>query len=226
VDSPRLSQIDTRWSLLARAAVPADPAARDARAELLPQYLPAVHRYLSAAARDPTAADDLCQEFALRFVRGDFRHVRPDKGRFRDYLKTALSHLVERHRRPAGRPPPGHTADPAADPDRAFLDQWRRDVLARAWAELEAAGGDRPTLFDVLRRKADDPARTSAEVAESLATEFGRPVTAANVRQMLHRARGRFADALRRAAAAGIGTADPGEVEAELGDLGLLAYCR
>lgn len=237
MDPNRLSQLQTQWSLLVQAHRTDDPAAaRDAQAELLPRYCAAVYRYVRGAVADPAAADDLCQEFALRFVRGDFRHARPDRGRFRDYLKTALFHLVaETRRRQAGDRwvPFDSRVDlpPAADgdgPGGEFREAWRRELLNRTWAELERAcgGGAPPTLYDVLRRKADAPAEPSAALAVQLATAFGRPLTADNVRQMVHRARGRFAELLRREVGASLPSDDPAEVDAELADLGLLVYCR
>jgi DNA-directed RNA polymerase specialized sigma24 family protein len=53
--------------------------------------------------RDPEVADDLAQEFALRFLRGDFQRADPERGRCRDYLKRALINLVHDYlSQPAG----------------------------------------------------------------------------------------------------------------------------
>src|SRR5262249_30176500 len=83
----RLSQMATRWTLLVQAHRDA-PEARAAQAELLPRYCSAVFRYLRSMVGDADA-EELCQEFALRFVRGDFRHAAPERRRFRDSVKTA-----------------------------------------------------------------------------------------------------------------------------------------
>src|SRR5262249_13327225 len=81
-----ISQIATVWPLIEQAHGD-DPeetgAAQDA---LLRRYRPAVYRYLLACLGRCDAAEDLWQEFALRFVRGDFRNANPEKGRFRDLL--------------------------------------------------------------------------------------------------------------------------------------------
>src|SRR5581483_5349203 len=99
-EDDRLSQIATRWSLLLEARGGGD-ASRAARGELLLRYHAPVYRYLRGLVRDEAAAEELCQEFALRFLRGDFRHADPARGRFRDYLRVALRHLAaERARRP------------------------------------------------------------------------------------------------------------------------------
>src|SRR2546425_10476465 len=100
----RLSHIATRWSILLQAHQETD-AATQARQQLLERYCGAVYRYLLAAVRDHHAAEDLTQEFALRFVRGQFRLANPERGRFRDYIKTALFHLVDDYRARKGRLP-------------------------------------------------------------------------------------------------------------------------
>ena len=55
--------------------------------------------YLGRALGDPEAADEVFQEFALRLLRGDLRRADPERGRFRDLVKTAVFHLIVDHRR-------------------------------------------------------------------------------------------------------------------------------
>src|SRR5690349_3630296 len=132
----RLSQTPTAWTLLFQAHGPLPDAAAAARRELLGHYRRPVFRYLCGAVRDPDAAEDLYQEFALRFVRGDFRRAHPDHGRFRDFLRTSLSRLVTDHHRLARRRPAPLEADPPAadDADADFVREWRAELLDRAWA--------------------------------------------------------------------------------------------
>src|SRR5438046_847981 len=92
-DELRLSRIDTQWTVLYQAKDP-EEAARAAQARMLERYGGAVRRYLLAATRDEDAADELGQEFAVRFLRGGLRGANPDRGRFRDYVKGVLIHLV------------------------------------------------------------------------------------------------------------------------------------
>src|SRR5437867_7353546 len=95
----RLSRISTIWTVLRQAhAGPAD-AATAAQHILLQRYGGAVHRYLLATLRDAHAADDLTQEFGLSLVRGAFHRADPQRGRFRDYVKIALAHLVADYRK-------------------------------------------------------------------------------------------------------------------------------
>src|SRR5688500_14765658 len=86
----RLSRITTLWSVVGQAHGGATAGtASAARRVLMERYRGAAYRYLLGAVRSPDAADELFQEFALRFVRGDFRRADPDRGRFRDYVKAA-----------------------------------------------------------------------------------------------------------------------------------------
>src|SRR5262245_53157966 len=104
VANRRLSEISTCWAAVCQAHADAGVNTEAARRELLDRYGGAVSRYLRGALRDAAAAEDLYQEFALRFLRGDFRRADPKCGRFRDFVKTALARLVSRHdsRRRAG----------------------------------------------------------------------------------------------------------------------------
>src|ERR1041385_8717939 len=94
-----LSHISTNWDLLAQAHGGFGAAPTTAQHALLMRYGDAVYRYLLKAVRDPQAADDLSQEFALRWLRGAFKNADPTRGRFRGYLSTALHHLVMDHHR-------------------------------------------------------------------------------------------------------------------------------
>src|SRR6516225_8801909 len=113
--SPHLGQISTPWTLL-RLAHADSEASGDAKRLLVQRYGGAVYRYLLGALRDEQAALELFQEFALRFLRGDFHRADAEAGRFRDYLRGALIHLVtdyHRQRRAQPRPLPGDIAERA-----------------------------------------------------------------------------------------------------------------
>ena len=234
-DDARLSQMSTSWSVMFQAHGDGAEDAKAARRDLLGRYSRPVYRYLTAALRDPDAADEVYQEFALRLVRGDFRRARPDRGKFRDFLKTALYHLVVDHRRKAARaagplPPDGPAVEPeAAEPesDVAFLAEWRGRLLARAWDGLAAAEREtgRP-LHAVLRARTDHPDRSAAELAETLSAGLGRPVDAGWVRKWVHHAREAFAELLVAEVWATLDPPGPELLADELAELGLLDYCR
>lgn len=234
-DPSRLSQLATNWTLLARAHAGGDPGHR-AMAELLPRYCSAVYRYLLALVGDEAAAEELGQEFAYRFVRGEFRHADPGKGRFRDYVKVSVLHLVSEHRRRArrdGRFVPfdsrvrSATAADDPDPDDLFRHEWAATLLDRGWNALRRHAEETgQLLYDALKLRADDPDRRSAAIAEALAAKTGRSFSPPAVRQLLHRAREKYAELLWREVAESIRATDPEVVKAELAELGLLTYCE
>src|SRR5262245_37380466 len=92
---PVLGNISTLWALVEQAHGEGEGAA-SARSELLRRYGPAVLRYLRAAVGTPDA-DELFQDFSLRFLEGRLRRADPARGRFRDFVKGVLSHLIADH---------------------------------------------------------------------------------------------------------------------------------
>ena len=138
---PHLSEMSTQWAIVIQAHSGVPDEAQRAITQLMLRYSGAVHRYLLKALKDPDAADELNQEFAVRFLRGDFRHSDPTRGRFRDYVKRAVQNLIKDHyrrRRPtvsidANTPEPAAADVGMADFDEQFIESWRRDLLERAW---------------------------------------------------------------------------------------------
>src|SRR5262245_9673578 len=100
-----LDRITTHWTLLAGAHSGGEEAAATARRELLRRYGGAAYRYLLGALRDRDAAEELSQEFALRFIRGDFRRADPARGHFRHFVKAALCNLIIDYRKRQRRRP-------------------------------------------------------------------------------------------------------------------------
>jgi RNA polymerase sigma-70 factor (ECF subfamily) len=231
----RLSLIPTLWSLVCRAHRGPGDAARSARRQLLQRYGGSVQRYLRKVVREPGGADEVFQEFALRLLHGDLRGADPKRGRFRSFVKGTLFHLVADHRYQRRRwpgPLPADAAARVADPEgaeseRQFVDSWRDELLARAWAALaEADAATGQHSYAVLRFRADHPEMRSPQLAEGLAARLGRPLTAAGVRQALHRAREKFADLLVDEVAHSLENPTAEQLEEELVELGLLDYCR
>jgi RNA polymerase sigma-70 factor (ECF subfamily) len=229
-----LNHISTLWALVCQAQTGSPEASSAAQQQLLQRYRGAVHRYLLAAVRDDHAADDLAQEFALRFIQGKLRGADPAQGRFRDYLKGVLAHLIADYyrQRPAPAPLPPDGPEPAAPPEpagdsRAFLASWRQELLARTWEALD--GIERRTgqpFHTVLAFRRDHPELRSAEMAERLAARLGKPLTAAGVRQTLRRARDKFADLLLDEVAQTLRQPTADQLGQELADLELLQYCQ
>jgi RNA polymerase sigma-70 factor (ECF subfamily) len=232
----RLSHLSTLWSVVCQAHQGPEEAMRTARQRLLERYGGAVRRYLAGAVREQDAADELLQEFALRFLRGDFRRANPERGRFRNFLKAALCRLVVQYQRRRQRALPlredaeelAHVdPGPAEGSDHAFLCSWRDDLLARAWEALERVQEQTgQPFYKVLRFRAEHADLRSPQMAAQLSAQLGKPLTAGGVRQMLHRARDHFAAALLEEVVHSLDTPTQQCLEDELLDLGLLDYCR
>lgn len=137
----------TRWSLIEAAR--GDPAdARPALEVLCQAYRPPVLAYVRRSGYSACDAEDLTQEFFLRFLeRGWHAHADPRAGRFRALLLAALRNfLIDQHARAtAGKRGGGRVAlalDPEAladdgdGPERAFMRLWLETVLERAHTRL------------------------------------------------------------------------------------------
>src|SRR5215472_13067240 len=156
-DGERLSQILTHWEDLGQVHGGMLPALDAARQRLLRRYSPAVYSYLIGAVRDADVADDLFQEFALRLMRGAFRRADPRRGRFRDFLKTALGHLVTDHYRRQLRGP------------RLY-----HDFPDRAFAALEAfEQRTGQPLHTLLHFRVEHPDLPVADMARQLSGRLG-----------------------------------------------------
>jgi RNA polymerase sigma-70 factor (ECF subfamily) len=233
-----LSQITTCWTLVLQAVRGPGSALSAAQEALLVRYGGAVSRYLLSAMKDPEAAEELAQEFAYRVVRGDLRGADPNRGRFRDYLRTTVFHLVGGYRRRQRRgiqplPLAAEAEELAAvePPDQAaeqeFLALWREELLDKAWEELR--GVEEQTgqpFYTMLLLRSRQPELTSERMAVDLGSRLGRPLTAAGVRQTLRRARDRFAELLIAEVGRSLETTAPDRIEQELIDLSLLPYCQ
>jgi RNA polymerase sigma factor (sigma-70 family) len=222
----RLSRIETQWTAVLRAHGQSIDGAKSARDGLLVRYSGAVYRYLLGAVRDPDAAADLCQEFAVKFLRGDFRRVAPERGRFRDYVKTALVNLANDHHRARQAGPRALEIDAAAPElpsEDDFVGGWRQSILDQTWKALAEAN---PTFHAVLALRIENPDIPSTQMSDRLTQELGKPMSAENVRKSLQRAHGKFAELLLDQVADSLDEPSVEDIEGELQALDLLRYCR
>jgi RNA polymerase sigma-70 factor (ECF subfamily) len=245
---PNLADLLTQWSNVLRAQQTEGDTATAARNELLVRYHEAVLRYLRSELRDEHAADVVFSNFALRVLEADrfLKQADPGRGRFRDYLKTILRHMVadyyrerqrdDRKREPlvpevGGELPDRGPATP--EEDQRFLSCWRQELVNQAWEALGQAEKQTGQPYaTLLRLQEEQPGVRSAQLAERRAARLGRPFTAAGVRQLVHRGRELFGDLLVGEVARSL-QVDPAtaeganRVEEELIDLGLLfSYCK
>src|SRR5439155_1910921 len=74
----RLDEISTEWETIHDSG------------EFVRRYGAAVQAYLLALLKNRHDAEDVAQDFFLRVCRHRFVRANQDRGRFRDYLKTAV----------------------------------------------------------------------------------------------------------------------------------------
>lgn len=223
---------------MVRTAQGDDSADSSAAAQqMLDRYGAAVKRYLLGATRNEDIADELFQEFALRFLTGKYSTADADRGRFRSFLKTILFRLVAEHFRTKSRdksvPMGSQMTDAVPDeteevpPDAEFNKVWGEELLKKAWeslAQLEQRTG-RP-MFTVMQVKVENPNLRSNEIAEVVSERTGKEVSTANARVILHRAREQFADLLVDEVQQSLDTNDTDRIADELRDLNLYGYCK
>jgi RNA polymerase sigma-70 factor (ECF subfamily) len=230
-----LSRISTHWSKLFRAHQGDAPDRRAAQEELLERYLVPIYRYICSVVHDLDAVEDLCQEFALRFIRGDFHRAHPDRGRFRNYVKTTIGHLIIDWWRKQGLQAQhldsarlAGQASPEFDPMHHFVGWWRADLIEAAWKRLAAYDRERQGrwLFAALRYLAEHPEQTGADLAAELGRQLNLSLTEGSVWQTVRRARLKFAAFLLEEVARSIGSSAPEDLRDEVTELGLQRYCE
>ena len=229
----RLSNISTNWDelLAAHDEVSLDQKAAELRGALLRRYSSCAYQYILGATKSHHAAEDLSQEFALRFVRGDFRNANPKQGRFRDYLKMSLRNLVTDFFRSKpsdveigklGTQLPAVTLESL---ESTFAQQWRERMLSIVWNSLkEFEAGKQTQYYSVLFLRTEHADSSSEQLAKLFSEQTGKTVTADWVRQTLRRARRKFSDLLVEEVGKTLHSNSRQEIRDELAELGLKKY--
>jgi RNA polymerase sigma factor (sigma-70 family) len=190
----------TRWSLVLGAQRPEDPAYLEHWEALVGLYWRPVYRSVRFRWNKPVEeAKDLTQAFFAALFDGGIGTFRPERGRFRTFLRAALDNFLRNDLRDAKRLKRGGGSVPVPLADDAvvtpsedlFEREWRRSLFERALEELEAR--ERPEVTACFRRYVLDPVQpTYREVAEAL----GIPET--DVPNHLRSAKARLRDLVRR----------------------------
>ena len=162
----------THWSLVrAAGGEMSEESRRRALTDVLRSYMPAMRAHLLIKLRIPSGdTEDLLQGFVADKVLDHdvLRSADQAKGRFRNFLLTALDRYVfDQHRwSGAQKRGGGETRVPieeaalvavavGAGPDQAFDVAWARQVLAEAIEAMreQCRAGARPDLWDVFESR-------------------------------------------------------------------------
>jgi RNA polymerase sigma-70 factor (ECF subfamily) len=222
--APGLNEISTRWPLIR------DPI------QFVLRYAPAIRKYLLALMRNTHDAEDVAQEFLLKGILRGFVRTEQLRGRFRDYLKTAVRNAalnyLQQHR-PATLDaadlvwvPDPH--DAATEAEAEWVAEWRGCVLDRALQALDSHERQSPDslFYTAMRLALDHPEEDSTALAARASTATGRTIQAAAFRKQLSRARRRFAELVVDEVRQTLQQPTSERVEEELAELGLLEQLR
>jgi RNA polymerase sigma factor (sigma-70 family) len=229
----RIEQMHTQWSLIRRALTVGTPESADeARQQLVMHYAPAVRKYVGTILRHTQDAQEQAHDVVVRLLRGDFAGADPNQGRFRDLLKTAIRNMVRHHwekrnvRKGIGLDLERIEATDAAEDE--WQRTWQATVVDHAWAILKEAEEEKQGLpaYTALKVRTLHPEESSEQLAARLSAITGTVVRSDAYRQMLRRARVKFAEALVAEIRMGLDDPTDEQVHAELAALELLEYVQ
>jgi len=221
--SRQLPAISTAWSKLNNPA------------EFAIRYAPAIQRYLRALMGNDHDADEVAQEFLLKVTQLGFQRIGADRGRFRDYLivsvRNAALTFLRRKRTEARRLAtleqllPQETYEAA---DREYQQEWQRCILDKAWRNLHQHERSSPgnLFYTSLKLAADFPTEDSVALAERASRASGTPLRSDAFRKQLSRARRLFAELIINEVRCTLDDPEPGAVEEELAELGLMHFVK
>lgn len=216
----------TRWSLIEHARDEPDRS-RPALEQLCRDYRPPVLAYVRRCGCALSDAEDITQEFFVRFIeRGWYVTVDPGRGRFRTLLLTSLKHFIHDRcdhdhalKRGGGlRAVPlddAYAVSTLAGPEQAFVQAWIGTVLGRALARLrqESLEHGHAEQYDRLAEYLDG--RAGGDDFGNLAVALGMRRNTLSVQ--LHRLRERLRQLVRMELLQTVGNAEA--LDAELAEL-------
>jgi DNA-directed RNA polymerase specialized sigma24 family protein len=224
----------TRWSLVARAAGPDDTASRDALNELCRAYWWPLYAYVRRLRKQSEDAADIVQGLVAEIIeKRRLGSADAGKGRFRDWLRTAVEfHLGHSRERASAQKRGGGlrgfdfdeaeaerrwvlVADKEQDPGRLFDRAWALEVLDRALVAVERdyVSRGKAAVFEAL--KPCLVPGTGATAYASIAPRL--KATEGAVKVAAHRLRRDYQAALRHELQATV--EDPADADAEFNAL-------
>lgn len=205
----------TRWSLVASASEGTSEAGRAALGELCAAYWYPLYAFQRRRGSDPHEAADMVQGFfAALLEKGYVAQADRDRGRFRSFLMTALSHFASKEWAKAKALKRGggsvhlsldfddgerrYQLEPAGgvSAERLFERRWALTLIDRALERLATehrrASPEKAERFEALRPFLGGP---GAEPYRDVGLRLGMSETAVKV--AVHRLKARYRDLLR-----------------------------
>ena len=206
--------VTTHWSVVLVAGRTDSTRAQSALARLCQTYWYPLYAYVRRRGHSPHDAQDLTQAFFARLLEhGTLAIADPNRGRFRSFLLSTMSHFlahewdkVRAQKRGGGQPPLSldlvraeerYDLEPAdnASPDKLFDRRWAWALLEEVLNQLEAEyrQSGKAALFAALKQTLTGT-RETQPYAE-LAARLG--MNEAAVKVAVHRLRKRYRELLR-----------------------------
>lgn len=230
--SPRRFET-THWSLVLSAGHRSSPDAHQAMCELCEKYWYPLYAYVRRRVSDVHEAQDLTQAFFAKLLEKNYvAEADPQRGKFRTFLLTSLSHFLANEWDKTKAQKRGgdrfhfsldfndgerrFSRDPATDltPEREYERQWAISLLQQVLQSLrcEAVTAGKEQQFDELKEcLTRDKRRSYAAIAEQLG------MSESAVKVAVHRLRRKYGQQLRRSIAETV--ADPVDVDEEIARL-------
>lgn len=222
----RLDAITTHWSRV------------DDLSYFVLRYEVAVRKYLTALLKNPEVVQEVIHDVLLGILKRGLGEIRNNAGRFRDYLRTSLRHAVFQYwRKQAKAPSNEHELEsliseqpgPEAELDAIWVKQWRECLLDRTWKtfkHLQDQGRLNAAYYTILKLAVDHPGMTSTAMAAKAELALNKPIRPDAYRQLLRRARRRFAELLQDEVARTLDQPTPEALVDEFVDLGILHFMK
>jgi len=227
----------TRWSVVARAAEPADPQAHTALAEMCHDYWTTLYAFAGRLGHSPPDAEDLTQSFFAALIKKNtLAAAEPSRGKLRTFLLAAFqNHIADVAKREHAQKRGGGTemlsidatsaeewfaCEPAEreTPETLYHRRWAMLLLERALdsLEVERTAAGQGEAMKVLRPFLSLTA-SGAATYEEAAKQLGWTLNAARV--AVFRLRARYRELLLELIAATLQDENPAAVEAEMREL-------
>jgi len=221
----------TRWSLVVAAAKDSSPQARAALAELCGSYWYAVYAFVRRRGERMEDAKDLTQEFFARLLEKDYLETADrERGRFRTFLLSAVSHFLSNEHERARAQKRGGSAitlsldfergeeryrQEPADPwtaEKIFDRRWALTLLDEAVAQLKQdyADSGKVALFSEI--KVFLTGNSGAPAYETSAARLA--MSPGAVKVAVHRLRQKYRESLRQLIAQTVAADE--DIESEL----------
>lgn len=232
---PHLSQILTEKDvLIALSAGRVEKGSLEARAleRFFKKYQSASFRFLVKLLGDRQTAEDVLQDFAVKFLSGKLSGFDAQKGQFRDFLKQVLRNEVRQYwrrtkRENARRQALDSSVDQQDHAESAFDDELRNQLLEYSMRKVREQYDTHGIILDYIAEQESSGQRVSSEaLALHLSNAEERNCSLANARTLKRRAKATLARQIRLSAAELLEIDAQEAIDQLLSEVGLLSYCQ